>query len=154
MKEKYEKKMEQWLTCAGISLFLCIVFFFVMMNMEDLPSKGFYIAWIIIAGFMVFSIVMTNVYNAKSKNMNFDEYMTDRFENENGVKELKSFCNSVTSTFKNSNSTSSVKCPYCSSYNTTKISTMSKAIGAALIGVHALARNSKQWHCNDCGSDF
>lgn len=154
MNNKYEKKMQQWLICAGISLVLCVIFFFVMMNMEELPSKGFYVAWIMIAVFMVISIVMTNIYNAKSKNMNFDEYMTDRFENENGVKELKGFCNSVSSAFKNNNSTSSVKCPYCNSYNTSKISTMSKAIGAALVGVHALARNSKQWHCNNCKSDF
>lgn len=48
----------------------------------------------------------------------------------------------------------SVRCPYCNSYNTTKISNMSKAVSSALIGVHAVARNSKEWHCNNCGSDF
>ena len=47
-----------------------------------------------------------------------------------------------------------VECPYCHSTNTEKISTVSKGVAAALFGVFSLSRNSKQWHCNDCKSDF
>lgn len=47
-----------------------------------------------------------------------------------------------------------VECPYCHSTNTEKISTVSKGVAAALFGVFSLSRNSKQFHCNDCKSDF
>lgn len=46
------------------------------------------------------------------------------------------------------------QCPYCKSYNTKKISKASKVRNTALFGVFAISRNSKQWHCNTCKSDF
>lgn len=149
MDNKNQKKMDSWMTCAGIGIVVCIIFFFIMMNMEDgaTSTRVCVLIFLLLMAFTIFSVVMTNVYNAKVKNMNADEYLNDRFEN--GWKETKELFGN-----KGTNSTSSVRCPYCNSCNTSKISTMSKAIGAALIGVHALARNSKQWHCNDCGSDF
>lgn len=45
-------------------------------------------------------------------------------------------------------------CPYCNSTNTKKISGTSKAIGVAAFGVFALGRATKQWHCNNCKSNF
>lgn len=47
-----------------------------------------------------------------------------------------------------------VKCPYCHSTNTKKISGLSKASSVALLGIFALGKTSKQWHCNQCNSDF
>lgn len=47
-----------------------------------------------------------------------------------------------------------VECPYCHSTNTKKISGLSKAGSVALWGVFALGKTSKQWHCNNCDSDF
>lgn len=47
-----------------------------------------------------------------------------------------------------------VTCPYCNSTNTKKISTMSKAGSVALWGVFALGKTTKEWHCNNCKSDF
>ena len=47
-----------------------------------------------------------------------------------------------------------VECPYCHSTNTKKISGLSKASSVALFGVFAVGKVSKQWHCNNCGSDF
>lgn len=47
-----------------------------------------------------------------------------------------------------------VTCPYCNSTNTKKISAMSKAGSVALWGIFALGKTSKQWHCNNCKSDF
>ena len=47
-----------------------------------------------------------------------------------------------------------VECPYCHSANTKKITTTSKAVHTALFGIFGMSRNSKQWHCNNCNSDF
>ena len=47
-----------------------------------------------------------------------------------------------------------IKCPYCHSTNTKKISGISKAGSVALFGVFAAGKVSKQWHCNNCNSDF
>lgn len=47
-----------------------------------------------------------------------------------------------------------VKCPYCNSTDTKKISTMSKVGSVALFGIFAAGKTSKQWHCNNCKSDF
>ena len=47
-----------------------------------------------------------------------------------------------------------VECPYCQSTNTKKISGLSKAGSVALFGVFAAGKVSKQWHCNNCSSDF
>lgn len=47
-----------------------------------------------------------------------------------------------------------VECPYCHSTNTKKITTTSKVAHTAFFGLFSISRNSKQWHCNQCGSDF
>lgn len=47
-----------------------------------------------------------------------------------------------------------VECPYCHSTDTKKITNTSKAVHTAVFGIFSMGRNSKQWHCNDCGSDF
>lgn len=47
-----------------------------------------------------------------------------------------------------------VECPYCHATNTRKITTTSKAVHTALFGIFSIGRNSKQWHCNQCNSDF
>lgn len=46
------------------------------------------------------------------------------------------------------------ECPYCHSKNTKKISGFSKAGSVALFGVFAMGKVGKQWHCNQCKSDF
>lgn len=47
-----------------------------------------------------------------------------------------------------------VTCPYCQSTDTKKITNTSKAVHTALFGMFAMSRNAKQWHCNNCNSDF
>ncbi|MCM1416374.1 MAG: hypothetical protein NC430_10680 [bacterium] len=47
-----------------------------------------------------------------------------------------------------------LRCPYCKSANVKKISGMSKAGSVALFGVFAAGKVSKNYHCNQCGSDF
>lgn len=45
-------------------------------------------------------------------------------------------------------------CPYCKSIDTYKISNISKGIALGIFGKYALHKVYKQWHCNQCGSDF
>ena len=45
------------------------------------------------------------------------------------------------------------KCPYCNSTNLSKISTMSRAVSVGIFGL-ASSKVGKQWHCNNCKSDF
>lgn len=46
-----------------------------------------------------------------------------------------------------------VVCPYCHSTNTEKIGTVSRAVSISLVGA-ASSKLGKQWHCNNCKSDF
>lgn len=45
------------------------------------------------------------------------------------------------------------ECPYCHSKNTKKISGLSKAGSVAMWGIFS-HKVHKQWHCNNCKSDF
>ena len=47
-----------------------------------------------------------------------------------------------------------IRCPYCNSTDVKKISEMSKAASVAVFGIFAMGKVSKQWHCNNCKSDF
>lgn len=47
-----------------------------------------------------------------------------------------------------------VECPYCHSMDTKKIINTSKAVHTALFGCFSVIRNSKNYHCNHCDSDF
>ena len=47
-----------------------------------------------------------------------------------------------------------IECPYCHATNVSKITAASKAVHTALFGLFAVGRNSKNYHCDHCGSDF
>ena len=47
-----------------------------------------------------------------------------------------------------------VTCPYCNATNVKKITKTSKAIHTAVFGIFSMGRNSKNYHCNHCNSDF
>ena len=47
-----------------------------------------------------------------------------------------------------------IECPYCHATNIRKITATSKAMHTALVGIFSMGRNSKQWHCDHCNSDF
>ncbi len=47
-----------------------------------------------------------------------------------------------------------IKCPYCHATNVKKITNTSKAVHTALFGIFSMGRNSKNFHCNHCNSDF
>ncbi len=46
-----------------------------------------------------------------------------------------------------------VKCPYCSSTNTSKISMVGRVVSTGLFGLGS-KKIGKQHHCNKCNSDF
>ena len=46
-----------------------------------------------------------------------------------------------------------VECPYCKSKNPQKISSIGKGISILTLGLLS-SKIGKQWHCNNCGSDF
>ena len=50
-------------------------------------------------------------------------------------------------------SSASVTCPYCKSINVKKISTSSRAVSTLAFGIMS-KKIGKQWHCNNCKSDF
>lgn len=45
------------------------------------------------------------------------------------------------------------KCPICGSHHLEKISLTSRAVSIAVLGMLSTKIN-KQWHCNDCGTNF
>ncbi len=49
---------------------------------------------------------------------------------------------------------SQIRCPYCQSKNINKITGLSKASSVVLWGIFAAGKVSKNYHCNNCKSDF
>ena len=49
--------------------------------------------------------------------------------------------------------TNKIQCPYCKSINTKKITAMDRIGSNIMFGLFSKKRN-KEWHCNECGSDF
>lgn len=47
-----------------------------------------------------------------------------------------------------------VCCPYCNSFDTKKITATSKAANVFFFGIFAIGKTTKEWHCNNCKSDF
>ena len=47
-----------------------------------------------------------------------------------------------------------VTCPYCHSTNTKKISTLLKVWSMHWLGMYSIGSIAKEWHCNNCDSDF
>lgn len=47
-----------------------------------------------------------------------------------------------------------VRCPYCNSFDTKKITATSKAANVFFFGIFAIGKTTKEWHCNNCKSDF
>lgn len=146
----YERKKTFWSQLCAVALIFTIIMFFVMTNQKD-GSNGAVVSAIIMLVSMVItiiSVVKINVYTAKSRNMSADEYLSDRFAN--AIPETKE----VFGIKDKDNSNIMVTCPYCKSTNTKKISNVSKAGSVAMFGVYAVGKVSKEWHCNNCKSDF
>ncbi|MFQ9514995.1 MAG: hypothetical protein ACLRZ9_04110 [Eubacterium sp.] len=84
------------------------------------------------------------LYNKRAKN--------EISENELKLKKLKN--NTDSTNYLDHSMTIEVECPYCKSTDTKKITTTSKAVYTAIFGIWSMGRNSKNYHCNNCNSDF
>ena len=83
------------------------------------------------------------------------EFDPKLFENRISMESGKTTLNENTPSSASVNTKSlTIECPYCHSTDTRKISGLSKVGSVALFGVFALGKTTKQWHCDNCNSDF
>jgi len=47
-----------------------------------------------------------------------------------------------------------VVCPNCKATNVRKITIANKAVHTSIFGIWSMGRNTKNYHCDHCGSDF
>lgn len=83
---------------------------------------------------------------------NMELYYTRDYNPQNGLKAIKE-SNNEKKNLQHFNSTIVVECPYCHSTKTVKISGLSRAASIGFWGIFS-KKIGKQWHCEDCGSDF
>lgn len=121
-----DNKYFKWRTYFGAGAVISIIDFIIMVNQKS-GSTGAKITGLILLAGIVFCILCVVKINKYKPNVNPEINRTA----------------SVT-----------VKCPYCQSTNTRKISNVSKAGSVAVFGVLAAGKVVKEWHCNDCKSDF
>lgn len=102
-----------------------------------------------VAAFCIAGLVMTAgsieemENNLRIARTDFDKYQKD-IENWYKAEALR----------KQMEEANKIECPYCHSKDTVKISKVSKAVSAAMVGALATGKVSKQWHCNHCKSEF
>jgi ribosomal protein L37E/putative Mn2+ efflux pump MntP len=94
--------------------------------------------------------------NLRSRQKIYDNYKHDADAYRKEMVKQQDFEKTVMQMAKNTktiNNYHGVKCPYCQSVNIKKISTTSRAISVGTVGA-ASGKIGKQWHCNNCKSDF
>lgn len=89
---------------------------------------------------------------------NFDQYYFDNAINIKGQKDeafnAKIAHGKAVLEGKDKGNRFGVSCPYCHATNVRKITVTSKAIHTSIFGIFSMGRNSKNYHCDHCGSDF
>lgn len=89
---------------------------------------------------------------------NFDQYYFDNAINIKGQKDesfnAKIAHGKAVLEGKDKGNKFGVSCPYCKATNVRKITVTSKAIHTSIFGLWSIGRNSKNYHCDHCGSDF
>ena len=93
---------------------------------------------------------MANLYTVNSEQFDKNTYNTNLQEQE----KEESYYDDLMANAPDVAKPTQIQCPYCKSTNTKKITTTSKAVHTALFGIFSMGRNGKQWHCDNCGSDF
>lgn len=85
----------------------------------------------------------------KTKEQLMDEYVIRNKIKEQRLEQVKRYqANAQAQEWLNK-----VHCPYCNSTNCKKISGVSKVTSVAMFGIFS-QKVKKQWHCNNCKSDF
>jgi hypothetical protein len=89
---------------------------------------------------------------------NFDQYYFDNAKNIKGQKDnefnAKMEHGKAVLEGRDKGNKFGVECPYCHATNVNKITNTSKAVHTAIFGIFSMGRNSKNFHCNNCNSDF
>lgn len=161
-------------TFAGVvlliifTIFLVVTLICVICN-DDFRKKddmqGIMFLAMVILGFLIGTIILIKDYKDKLKKYNyilanFEEYQKEQYkkkmewERNMGVTQKKVDRKSNPGISASYSTSMKVECPYCHSKNTRKISGASKVGNVALFGIFAAGKVSKQWHCNQCRSDF
>ncbi len=89
-----------------------------------------------------------------------DDLVAKRIECRNRIfkkreqeKEREKMANTWTYSASSGANSFKVKCPYCNSTNVKKITTGSRMVSTAMVGINS-SKIGKQWHCNNCSSNF
>ena len=151
--------------CAGIvSLLLTLILFIIGFDYMGFTIHHFLLICLSLALFW-FSYYLYNLekntLKEKQKQIqyeidNFDKVKEDRIKSYASILNIrrKNMINNLTG-YNNSNNNQNIPhCPTCGSTNIRKISGVSKAGSVAVWGVLAVGKVSKQWHCNNCGSEW
>lgn len=161
-------------TFAGAALFIIITILLVVALIcvicnDDYRTKdemqGIMFWGMMTLGFLIGTIFLIKDYKNKLKKYNyilanFEEYQKEQYkkkmewERNMGVTQKEAERERTPGVSASYSTSMKVECPYCHSKNTRKISGASKVGNVALFGIFAAGKVSKQWHCNQCRSDF
>lgn len=151
-----EKKGNGFLMVGGI---IFGIFIFIASIIELTQGKiGFFIFCCIYVSFLSIYIYIEKkgsklsddfVPSKKTKEQLMDEYVIKNKIKEQQLEQARIYqANAQAQEWLNK-----VHCPYCNSTNCKKISGVSKATSVAMFGIFS-QKVKKQWHCNNCKSDF
>lgn len=100
-------------------------------------------------------MVIRNVsnYNRQFLDAMISLHEKDIIEYELKMSQLRNQVEQKQTIQKQQDNSSTIKCPYCHSDNVKKITASSRVGSAMMFGILS-KKIGKQWHCNDCKSDF
>lgn len=139
---EYQKKRDKWGKYFTISLIVTIVSYTIgLCSTESLGVCIFFLILGILGIIMcVVCTVKINIYNAKARGLSASQYLDDRFAN--AIPETKEV-------FGINDVNVEIKCPMCQSTNTTRITTVDRAISIGAVGL-ASGKIGKQYQCKNC----
>lgn len=144
---------------GGIMLILAgfgILFFYALTNDEKIITGLFFMILLIIAGMVNLDAGLKEldkrkeIYNKYHDNL--EEHKTALAKHEMELEREREFANDMLIELFKPKSIS-VTCPYCKSNNVAKIGTIGRAVSVHTKGA-ASGKIGKQWHCNNCKSNF
>ena len=143
--------VKMYLIIFTVLLFFSIIFCYFYFKDNDyfIGVLGGLLCGITFLSFIGLAVCINDHYETESKlklaKEDYDKYLEQKKEAQIQAE--------LASIEKHQKYLNNAQCPYCHSRNTKKISTASRATSVALVGI-ASKKIGKQWHCNDCGSDF
>ena len=105
-------------------------------------------------GVIILIIAIGMIYDQKKYCLEIEEYKLyqqnpEEYKLRKAIETVRYFTYESTSP----KTTPTITCPYCKSTNVKKITTTSRVIGAATMGL-ASSNIGNQWYCNNCKSKF